>query len=72
MNKKLVVNVLLTCCILSLAACASTGSDALTRLPSSSRQDGAKIAAVERSAEQRGTDIVWVNPPEIPRPRRHY
>ncbi|MBB5209495.1 hypothetical protein [Chiayiivirga flava] len=62
----------LVCGVLSLAACAGQGGTAVVRSTSPTVADGTRISAVERAAEQRGTDIVWVNPPEVRRAVREY
>ena len=51
-----------------LSACASTQKtaygDAPTRQVETVVQDHLYVAAVEKMARQRGTRVVWVNPPK--------
>ncbi|MBB5209494.1 hypothetical protein [Chiayiivirga flava] len=55
---------------LSLGACASSGNTYAERpvRSSPSSVDTTKVALVEKAAYQRGLQVVWVNPPEKPRP----
>ena len=51
--------------MLLLTACASTGT-AYEKAPAQHESvvtDNAYVAVVERIAKQRGTRVVWVNPP---------
>lgn len=51
--------------LLLLTACASTGT-AYEKAPAQHESvvtDNAYVAVVERIAKQRGTRVVWVNPP---------
>ena len=45
-------------------ACGGSGSSRLTERGNTMQDDQQYIAAVERLARQRGTGIVWVNPPD--------
>ena len=59
---------LLIATLLLLSGCASTQKtaygDAPERKVESMVQDNVYVAAVERIAKQRGTRVVWVNPPK--------
>lgn len=68
----------LSCCVLALAACASNadktayvaptavGQPAVDTRPVPIRNDAAYMAKVERLALRRGIDLHWVNPPARP------
>lgn len=47
----------------SLCACAGTGTSVATR-PTLSAVDAQRIAAIEQVAQERGIEVVWVNPPK--------
>ena len=57
-----------------LAGCATSGDSFAQRSPRvvDSRYDGVKIAAVEKTAADRGVQVVWFHPPEKKRPAPVY
>jgi len=60
--------VLIVSLTLFLPACASTGNTMAANY--NDGYDHAYMAAVEKAAEGRGTQIIWVNPPQAKgRPR---